>query len=176
MRRRAGLLLAVIAALPEASCRKLEAPRLEAVRAFQARVRPAFVPAVDGLLTAGQIDTCLKVLRASGRRAPSDVAESMEVDPAEFAWVRARIAEALLALDARQVSDAAAETYASALARLRETRRAAKDPKTSARLDAEIAALEKERAALHRPVPLSAASRNALLVAPHRVELERAGP
>ncbi len=100
----------------------------------------------------------------------------MEVDPAEFAWVRARIAEALLALDARQVSDAAAETYASALAHLRETRRAAKDPKTAARLDAEIAALEKERAALHRPVPASAASRNAALVAPRRAEIERAGP
>jgi hypothetical protein len=143
---------------------------------LQARVRPAFAPAADGLLTRGQIDAYLKVLRASGRRAPSDVAQSMALDPTEFAWVRARIAEALLALDARQVSDAAADTYASALARLRETRRAAKDPKTSARLDSEIAALEKERAALHRPVPASAASRNAVLVAPRRAEIERAGP
>jgi hypothetical protein len=151
-------------------------PRLEAVRALEARVRPAFAPPADGLLTTAQIDAYLKVLRASGRRAPSDVAESMEVDPAELAWVRARVAEAFLALDARQVSDAAAETYASALARLRETRRAAKDPKTSARLDVEIAALEKERAALHRPLPVSAASRNGVLVAPHRAELERAGP
>jgi hypothetical protein len=176
MRPRPGLLLAALAALTAASCRKLEAPRLDAVRALQAKVRPGFTPPADGVLKNAQIDAYLKVLRESGRRPPSDVAESLGIDPAEFAWVRARIAEGLLALDARQVSDAAAETYAATLSRLRETRRATRDAKTAARLDTEIAALEKERAALHRPVPASPASRNAALVAPRRGELERSGP
>jgi len=176
MRRCVATLLAGIAAVITVSCRKLEAPRLEAVRSLQAKVRPAFAPPADGLLKEAQIDAYLKVLRASGRRPPADVAESMDVDPAELAWVRARIAEALLALDARQVTDAASETYAATLSRLRETRRAARDPKTASRLDAEIAALDKERATLHRPVSASSASRNAALVAPHRAELERVGP
>jgi len=176
MRPRPCLLLAALAALTAASCRKLETPRLNAVRALQAKVRPAFTPPADGLLKTAQIDVYLKVLRESGRRPPSDVAESMGIDPAEFAWVRSRIAEALLALDARQVSDAAGETYAATLARLRETRRATRDARTAARLDAEIAALEKERAALHRPVPASPASRNAALIAPRRAELQRSGP
>jgi len=176
MRRRPWLLLVVVAAYFPASCRKLEAPKLDAVRALQAKVRPGFTPPADGLLKTAQIDTYLKVLGASGRRPPTEVAESMQVDPAEFSWVRARIAEALLALDARQVSDAALETYGATLARLRETRKATRDTKTAVRLDAEIAALEKERASLHRPVPASAASRNAVLVAPRRAELERIGP
>ena len=176
MRRCAAALFAAIAAWSAASCRKLETPRLEAVRALQARVRPGFSPPADGLLTNAQIDDYLKVLRASGRRPPSDVAGEVGVDSAELAWVRARIDEALLALDARQVTDAAAETYAATLARLRETRRTTRDTKAAARLDAEIAALEKERTALHRPVAASAASRNAALIAPRRAELERVGP
>jgi hypothetical protein len=116
------------------------------------------------------------VKRSAGRRPPADVAEEGSLDPAEFAWVRARIAEALLALDARQVSEGAGETYAAALARLRETRRSTRDAKTAARLDAEIGALERERAALRRPVPASPASKNAALVAPRRGELERLDP
>ena len=176
MRPRSCLLLAALAALAASSCRKLEAPRLDAVRAFEAKVRPRFTPPADGLLTNAQLDAYLKVLHESGRRPPSDVAESMGVDPAEFAWVRARIAEALLALDGRQVSDTAAENLAAALSRLRETRRATRDSRTAARLDTEIAALEKERAALHRLVPASPASRNGALVAPRRAELERYGP
>jgi len=158
------------------SCRKLEAPRLDAVRALQAKVRPRFTPPPDGLLKDAQIDAYLKVLRASGRRPPSDVAGSMGIDPAEFAWVRARIAEAFLALDARQVSDAAVENYTAALARLRETRRTTRDARIASRLEVEIAALEKERASLHRPFPATPASRNAVLVAPRRAELEQIGP
>lgn len=176
MRRLPWVVLAAGAALLPASCRKLEAPKLDAVRALEAKVRPGFTPPADGILTTAQIDAYVKVLRESGRRPPTEVAESMQIDPAEFSWVRARIAEALLALDARQVDDAAAETYTATLARLRETRRATRDAKTAARLDVEIAALEKERSALHRPVPASPASRNAALVAPRRAELERVGP
>ena len=175
MRRRAGALLAVLAALSPASCRKIE-PRLDPVRALEARVRPRFSPPVDGLLKDAQIDLFLRVRQAAGRRPPSEVAEEMRVDPDELAWVRARIAEALLALDARQVSEAAADAYAAALARLRETRRTTSDAKVAARLDAEIASLEKERASVRRPVPASAAMRNAAVVAVRRAEIERVGP
>ena len=169
-------LSAAVAVLTLASCRKFEAPKLDPVRALQAKVRPRFTPPADGLLKPAQIDAYIKVLGASGRRSPSDVAESLQVDPVELSWVRARIAEALLALDARQVSDGALETYGATLARLRETRKTTRDPKAASRLDAEIAVLEKERASLHRPVAASAASRNAVLVAARRAELERVGP
>jgi len=178
MRARVGPLLALLAAIvaiAPTSCRKLE-PRLDPVRALQARVRPRFSPPADGRLTDSQIDLFLKVRRAAGRRPPSEVAEEMRADPEELAWVRARIADALIALDARQVSEAAADAYAASLARLRETRRTTPDARTAARLDAEIAALEKERAALRHPVPSSAATRNAAVVAPRRAEIERVGP
>lgn len=168
--------LAAAAALAVPGCRKIETEKLDPVRAIQAQVRPRFRPPADGLLTAAQIDAYLAVKRSAGRRPPADVAEEGSLDPAELAWVRARIAEALLALDARQVSEGAGETYAAALTRLRETRRSTRDAKTAARLDAEIAALERERAALRRPLPASPAGKNAALVASRRAELERLDP
>jgi hypothetical protein len=96
---------------------------------------------------------------------------------AEFGWVRARIQEALLALDAERAASAAAESYARGTAALREARRATKDPKTAARLDAEIATLERERAGLRRAAPGSSGlARNAALVSRRRAEIEAAGP
>ncbi|HTY41395.1 MAG TPA: hypothetical protein VMH79_05935 [Thermoanaerobaculia bacterium] len=176
MRRRLLILglAAAIAAAP--ACRKLEEGQRDAVQALRARVRPAFRPPADGLLTDAQIDLFLRVRRAAGRRPPSEAAAELGADPAEFAWVRARITEALLALDARQTGDAAFEAYGPALARLRETRRSTRDAKAAARLDAEIATLEKERAAIRRSDPASAAVRNAARLGPRRAELERAGP
>jgi hypothetical protein len=168
------LLAAGLAVLP--ACRKLETQQRDAVQALRARVRPQFQPPADGLLTDAQIDMFVKVRQAAGRRPPSDVAAEAGADPVELAWVRARITEALLALDARQVADSAAEAYGAALARLKETRRATRDAKSAARLDGEIAALERERAALRRGDAASPASRNAARVAPRRAELERVGP
>ncbi len=176
MRVRAAVLLAATAGLAPASCRKVEAPRLDPVRAIRERVRPAFSPPADGLLTDAEIDTFIRVRKASGRRPPSEVAGEMEVDPAEFAWVRARIGEALMALDAQRATEAAAGSYAEALAGLRETRRTTRDVRTAARIDAEIAALERERSSLRRPIPASPASRNAARIAPRRAELEQIGP
>jgi hypothetical protein len=172
--RLAVLVAAGLAVLP--ACRKLESGQRDAVAALRARVRPQFQPPADGLLTDAQIDLFVRVRKAAGRRPPSDVAGETGADPVELAWVRARITEALLALDARQVADSANEVYANALARLKETRRAARDPKAAARLDSEIAALEKERAGLRGGDGASPASRNAARVAPRRAELERVGP
>ena len=176
MRLASRTVLIAWALLAAAACRKLEPPKLEAVRAIQARVRPRFAPPADGLLTDAQIDAFLRVQRAAGRRPPSDVAEGMGVDPVEFAWVRARIAEGLAALETKQVSDAALESYAAAVGRLRETRRTIRDSKAAARLDAEIAALDRERATLGGPLPATAASRNGARLASRRTELVRVGP
>jgi hypothetical protein len=170
------VLVLAAAAAALAGCRKLETREMSAVQALRARARPRFQPPADGLLTAAQIDMFLKVRQAAGRQAPSDVAGGLGVDPAELAWVRARIAEAILALDAKQVGDSTYETYGAALGRLRETRRATRDAKAAARLDAEIAALERERATLRRNDSASPASRNAVLIAGRRGELERVGP
>jgi len=170
----AALALSVLAAAP--ACRRFETSELDAVRALRARAGPRFQPPADGLLTDAQVDMFLRVRLAAGRRPPSEVATEQGVDPAEFAWVRARIAEALVALDARQVGDAAYDAYGSAIARLRETRRATRDPRASARLDTEIATLERERSTLRRTEAAAPASRNAARIAGRRAELDRVGP
>ncbi len=169
-------LVLVLMALPAAACRKLEPKDLDAVRALRARARPPFRPPADGVLTDAQLDAFVKVRRAAGNRSESDAVSVLGADPAEIAWVRARIVEALLALDARQVSEAAFESYGGAIARLREARRWQRDPKTAARLDAEIAGLERERATLRKvEVPGGAPSKNAARLAPRRAQLSALG-
>jgi hypothetical protein len=168
----AALALSVLAAAP--GCRRFDARDLDAVRSL--RAKPRFQPPADGLITEAQLEMFLRVRQAAGRRPPSEVATELGIDPAEFAWVRARIGEALVALDSRQVGDAAWDAYGGALARLRETRRATHDSRAAARLDAEIATLERERGTLRRSEAASPASRNAARVAPRRAELEKIGP
>ena len=176
MRVRGATLLAATAALAAAFCRKVEAPRIDPVRAIRERVRLRFSPPANGLLTDAEIDAFVRVRKASGRRPPADVAEEMDVDPAEFSWVRARIGDALMALDAQRATDAAAGSYAEALATLRETRRTTRDARAASRIDAEIAALERERSGLRRPISAAPAGRNAARIAPRRAELEQLGP
>src|SRR6266542_2750923 len=80
-----------------------------------------FQPPADGLLTDAQIDRYVRVRRAArgvgkpeGPRTPpleptprlrfdEEAARAVGVDPEEFVWVRARIVEALVALDTSQV-------------------------------------------------------------------------
>ncbi len=170
----AALALAALAAGP--GCRKFGTRQLDAVRSLRANAGPRFQPPADGQLTDAQLEMFLRVRRTAGRRPPSEVASELGVDPAEFAWVRARIVEGLVALDSQRVGDAAFDAYGAALARLRETRRATTDPRTAGRLDAEIATLERERATLRRPEPASPATRNAVRIAARRGELEKIGP
>lgn len=177
MKRIGVALVLAAAACSGAACRKLEPRELDPVRALRARVMPDYKPPADGLLTAAQIDMFLAVRRAAGGESDLDAATSAGVEPGELSWVRARIVEALLALDGRQVTDTALESYASGLARLRETRQATREPRAASRLDLEIAAMEKERAALRKTVAEStAALKNAALVAPRRAEIEKLGP
>ena len=174
--RRIVATLALLALASVPACRRFDTSRLDPVRSLRARAGPRFQPPADGQLTDAQLDMFLRVRQAAGRRPPSEVATELGVDPAEFAWVRARIVEALVALDGQKVGDAAWDAYGTALSRLRETRRGTRDPRAAARLDAEIAALERERAAVRKAAPASPASRNAVLVATRRAELERVGP
>ena len=88
---------------------------------------------------------------------------------------RHAIAEALLAIDSREATAAVVESYGRALAALREARKGA-DPSSAAKIDAQIAALERERAGLRRPDPLLAAvAANAGRVERRRTEIESAG-
>ena len=172
MSRAVLALVLVMTALPAAACRRLETKDLDAVRALRARALPRFRPPADGVFTAAQLAAFLKVRRAAGNQTEAQAASAVGADPVEIAWVRARIVEALLALEARQVTDAAFESYGGAIARLREARRSTRDPKTAARLDVEIAGLERERASLRKgESPAPASLKNAARLAPRRAEL-----
>jgi hypothetical protein len=169
-------LLLALTALPSAACRRLESRDLDAVRALRARALPRFQPPADGVVSDAQLDAYVKLRRAAGNRSEADTAAALGADPAEIAWVRARIVEALLALDAKQVTESVSESYGAAITRLRETRRSARDPKTAARLDAEIAGLERERAALRKGEgPGPAVANNAGRIAQRRAELAALG-
>lgn len=161
-----------------AGCRRLEPERLDPVRAIRAGAEPRFRAPQDGRLTPAQIDLYLKVRRAAGRGSDAEAARTIGVDPAEFAWTRARITEGIAAYDSRRVFDAVGESYARGLAALREARRAASDARTAARLDSEIAALERERASLERrpaDAPPAAAA-NGALVATRRADIDAVRP
>jgi hypothetical protein len=160
------------------ACKPSEPGGLDPVRAIRSRVEPNFRAPADGRLTDAQIDAYLKVRRAvDGTVSDAEKARGLGVDPAEFDWVRARIIEALSALDSRKVAEAGLEPYTRGIASLREARVAAGDPRTAARLDTEIAAMERERALLRKPDPLPpAAVANAARVAPRRAQIESLGP
>jgi hypothetical protein len=168
--------LALAAAGVVSSCRRFEPRRLDPVRALRSRVRPRFQPPADGLVTERQIQMYLSVRRAAGSGSDADAARALQADPVEFVWVRDRVVEALMALDARDVAEPVIESYGKAIATLREARRTAREAAAIARLDAEIAALERERAAVRSPDPGPGAAVNAVRVRPHRAAIEALGP
>jgi hypothetical protein len=171
------LLLTVALLWPVAACRKLEPAGLDPVRALRSRAEPRFRPPQDGLLSDAQIDLYLRARRSPGRRPQGELARAMALDPAELAWIQARIVEATSALDARAVTDAVDETYGRAIAAVREARRATSDPRAAAKLDSEIAGLERERAALRKSPRFGPAVRhNAERVSARRAEIEPLGP
>src|SRR5688572_26994953 len=134
---------------------------------------PGFTPPTDRLLTARHLDLYVKVRRAAKDRSEADAARALGVDPDEFAWVRARIVEALVAEDASRVSSGAAGTYDRSIASLRKTLESVRDRQTAATIQSQIAALERERAGIRRPEPLpSDVLANVRLVAGRRAELE----
>jgi hypothetical protein len=171
----AGSLAAAGAAML-AGCRRFEPRRLDPVRALRSRVAPRFRAPSDGLVTEAQIQTYLTVRRAAGSASDTDAARALKLDPAEFLWVRARLIEALMALDGQEVIGPAIESYTRAIATLREARLMEKDARAAARLDAEIATLERERGSLHSPDAGRGVAVNAARARPYRAAIESVGP
>lgn len=135
--------------------------------------RAGFEPPADRLLTPRHLDLYVKVRRAAKDRSDADAARALGVDSDEYAWVRARIVEAVVAADEARVRTAAAGTYDRTLASLRKTLEAVRDRETARTIQSEIAALERERAGMRRPDPLpNDVAANARLVASRRAELE----
>ncbi|HTD52465.1 MAG TPA: hypothetical protein VK780_05530 [Thermoanaerobaculia bacterium] len=137
---------------------------------------PSFRPPADGLLTENMIDRYLQVRRAAKGRSEEEAARSLRVDVDEFAWVHGRILEAVVALDTRRWRSASDETYAHAIASLKQARDGIRDKESSKRLNEQIGALEKERASLKSLETLPAEiAANARRVASRRAEIEAAG-
>jgi len=170
-----ALFVTVAGSLAVTACRQAK-PAPPAVAGAPHRLLPRrFEPPADDLLTDRHLDLYVKVRRAARDRSESDAARALGVDPDEFAWVRARIVEAFVALDASRVRDASAQTYGRAIASLRETLRSVRDPRTARTVESQIAALERERAGMHPSDSLpSAIAANTRKVAARRSELEAA--
>jgi len=173
--RRAVLLvlLPVAATFGVFGCRQ-EKPRPPAAAGRTRGLLAAhYQPPPDGLLTDRHLDLYAKVRRAARDRSEADAARALGVDPDEFAWVRARIVEALVALDGSRVREESGETYARAIASLRETLKSVRDPRTSRTVESQIAALERERAGMRRSEALPPAlAANVRKVAARRAELD----
>ncbi len=172
--RRAAVLGVLGAVLLAAGCRKLQAGASNPVQAIRRRVELRFRPPADGLLTDAQLDLFVRSAREGGGQRAGQAGSA--IDPVELEWVRGRIIEALIALDAKRVTGAALEVDAKAIADLQAARRGARDPRTAARLDVEIAALERERASLTGGGGSPTISSNAARIAPRRAEIESLGP
>ena len=150
------------------------APR-PAAAALQSLVR--FRPPADGLITEAQLDRYVRVRRGARGRTDVEAARAVGIDLDEYAWVRARVIEALVALDTRKVRAASEETYGKTIAALRRARQDTRDRVGQRTLEDQIAALERERAALKQiDTPPVAAALNAKRVAGRRAEIEALSP
>jgi hypothetical protein len=177
----ARALLAALLVLAAAACgRREQEVSLDAVRTLRSRVEGRFEAPADGRLREAQIDLYLRVRREAGPAGSNaEAARALGVSPAEFDWARGRIVEALLALDAQKATSSALESYGRSIAALREVRRGAGNaaPRDAAKLDGEIAALERERATLRASDPVApGAAANAARIARRRTEIESVGP
>jgi hypothetical protein len=136
-----------------------------------------FQPPADGLVTDEQLDQFLRVRRAAKGRTDAENARALGLSAEEVAWTRARVVEALAALDEKNVRDASAESYAKTLAALRAARAQAATPEQRRALDDQIAALERERASLRREeTPTAALAANIRKVAARQADLAAVAP
>ncbi len=168
--------VAAFVALSMAGCQEKpgRAPR-PASAALKGLVR--FRPPADGLITEAEIDRYIRVRRGSRGRTEVEAARAVGVDLDEYAWVRARVIEALVALDTRKVRAASEETYVKTIAALRRARQDSRDRVDQRTLEEQIAALERERASLKQiDTPPVAVALNAKRVAPRRAEIEALSP
>jgi hypothetical protein len=147
----------------------------QAAAALKGLVR--FRPPADGLITQTELDRYIRVRRGARGRTEVEAARAVGVDLDEYAWVRARVIEALVALDTRKVRAASEETYVKTIAALRRARQDSRDRVGQRTLEDQIAALERERASLKQiDTPPAAVALNAKRVAPRRAEIEALSP
>ena len=171
------LLLEAALAIAAAACRKIEPASLPSARSLPGRLAPRFQPPANGEITPAQVDLYLRVRRAGRHGSDIEAARALGIDPVEFVWVRSRVLESVAFLDARRVREGAAEAWTRSLAVLREARRETSDPKTAARLEAEIAALQRDAAASRQAdAALAAGARNAPRIAARRAEIDAVAP
>ena len=173
MRRGSQIFVSLALACTLVSCGR-EAPKPETKSALPAVAPVArFQPPAGGLLTDAQIDHYIRVRRASRGRTDDEAASAVGVDPEEYAWARARILEAIVYLEGSQVRVAADGTYSRTIASLREAAKGAKEQETRRKLEDQIAALERERAAAKAPDPIApGVAANAKRIAPRRAEIQ----
>jgi hypothetical protein len=178
-RRAIVLLVAGTVGLCDLSCRRERtgggAAPTSGPPAAAGPLRPQFQPPANRLLTDRHLDVYVKVRRAARDRSEADAARALGIDSDEFAWVRARVVEALVALDEAHVRQQSSETYARTIASLRQTLKSVRDPETARTVEAQIAGLERERTGMRASDPLPAdVAANARKVAGRRAELEAA--
>jgi hypothetical protein len=171
---RAAWPVLVVCAVSLAACRREKAgDPTPATRAPAIGGPTRFEAPADRLLTSRHLDLYVRVRRAAKDRSDADAARALGVDPDEFAWVRARIVEAVVAGDEARVRAAAAGTYDRTIASLRGTLEGVRDRETARTIQAQVAALERERAGMRRPDPLpNDVAANVRLVGNRRAELE----
>ncbi len=158
-------------------CRRPGAPAPGPSRAARLAALSRFRPPPDGQLTDAQLDRYLRVRRGPHGRSDLQAARAAGVDPDEYAWVRARVIEALVALENRKVRSASDETYARTIANLRRALQSARDRETQRTLEEQIAGLERERAGLKEmeTAPISV-TLNSKLIARRKLEIEALSP
>jgi hypothetical protein len=167
--------VAAFVALSMGGCQQKPGRTPRQAAALKGLVR--FRPAADGLITEAELDRYIRVRRGARGRTEVEAARAVGADLDEYAWVRARVIEALVALDTRKVRAASEETYARTIAALRRARQDSRDRVGQRTLEEQIAALERERASLKQiDTPPVAVALNAKRVAPRRAEIEALSP
>ena len=123
------------------------------------------------------MDRFLRVRRAAKGRTDAESARALGISPEEISWTRARIVEAMVALDERRVRESSGEVYARTLATLRAARTGVTNPERARALEEQIATLERERSSLRSTeAPGPALSANMHQVAARRAEIEPLAP
>ena len=178
MKRKYLPFLIVTSALLAACRERAEEP----VRKPAAPARPArvlrFTPPPDGRLSEKQIDLFLQVRPREKRiaegsgdpEADARAARELGRDPAEYQWVKERVAEAVLAritADWADMDEGSRKAMLDGMERVRDTIR---DREDRAALERRIAEL---RGAAAEPTPSPALRHNVDLVARHQEEMLR---
>ncbi|HVG06319.1 MAG TPA: hypothetical protein VNM67_01360 [Thermoanaerobaculia bacterium] len=173
------LSLLILTSVLLAGCRERpeEPARKAAVPARQVLV-PRFTPPPDGKLTEKQIELFMKVRprekqivdRTGDPAADARAARELGRDPAEYQWVKARVAEAVLTritADWESMDEGSRQAMLDGMERVRDTLR---DREDRAALERRIAQL---RGSAPEPPATPALRHNVDLVARHQEEMLR---